>query len=266
MSYLRQAILLSLFVVLVSIKGYTQEIDLSTCYTMDAIEDREACAGNIIFDALITHLNNDTNQKALDSIDVFVADFELYHKDGEQIHLIQFRSDKGGIMPIVSDFFKMQQPISDLIKDYDKTQEISWGGAFKFQKNNGQFTAKPIDKVTLERALQVYDTYARFPGCKQKSNEALKKCFHEKVNNYVMRNFNKKMAGGLGLQGRQRISTRFKVNKEGDIVDIKVRAPHPKLEKEAIRVLKLLPKIEPATYEGTPVESLFALPILFTVQ
>jgi len=42
----------------------------------------------------------------------------------------------------------------------------------------------------------------------------------------------------------------FKINILRDIVDIRVKAPHPKLVKEAIRIVKLLPKMKPGQDNG----------------
>ena len=58
----------------------------------------------------------------------------------------------------------------------------------------------------------------------------------------------------------------FKIDKEGNIIDIKARAKHPNLEKEAIRVISLLPKlIKPGYQRGKPVIVPYSLPIIFNV-
>jgi hypothetical protein len=58
----------------------------------------------------------------------------------------------------------------------------------------------------------------------------------------------------------------FKIQKDGSISEIKSRAPHPELEKEAIRVIKALPKMQPGMQRGKPVVVPYSLPILFQVQ
>ena len=37
----------------------------------------------------------------------------------------------------------------------------------------------------------------------------------------------------------------FKIDESGNIIDIRTKAPHPKLDKEAQRIIKLLPKMKP---------------------
>ncbi len=71
---------------------------------------------------------------------------------------------------------------------------------------------------------------------------------------------------GLGLSGRQRISVIFKIDKNGDVVGVRARAPHPRLVKEATRVVNLLPKMKPGKQRGKAVVVPYSLPIIFQVQ
>jgi protein TonB len=88
----------------------------------------------------------------------------------------------------------------------------------------------------------------------------------EKVQKFVQRKFDTDLANDLGLEGRQRISVQFKIDKRGNVVDVRARAPHPRLEQEAIDVVKALPKMTPGMQRGQPVGVLYALPILFQVE
>ena len=106
-----------------------------------------------------------------------------------------------------------------------------------------------------------------FPGCEnKKNNEARKKCMSEKITKIVVRRFNTDLAGDLGLSGRQRISVIFKIDKSGYITDIRARGPHPRLEKEAKRVIGLIPRMTPGKQRGQAVIVPYSLPIIFTVQ
>ena len=75
----------------------------------------------------------------------------------------------------------------------------------------------------------------------------------EKITKFVQRKFNTDLAGDLGLSGRQRISVIFKIDKNGDVVGVRARAPHPRLVKEATRVVNLLPKMKPGKQRGKAV-------------
>ena len=106
-----------------------------------------------------------------------------------------------------------------------------------------------------------------FPGCeKKKDNAAKKKCMSDKITKIVQRKFNVDLAADLGLTGKQRISVVFKIDKKGDVIDVRSRAPHPRLGKEAARVINLLPKMKPGKQRGQPVTVSYTLPIIFQVQ
>jgi protein TonB len=106
-----------------------------------------------------------------------------------------------------------------------------------------------------------------YPGCEYASdNETRKNCMSQKVQEFVKNNFNTGWAAELGLEGRQRIFVTFRINKFGDVVDVKARAPHPKLEEEAIKIVKSLPHMTPGKQRGVPVGVLYGLPIIFQVE
>ena len=119
----------------------------------------------------------------------------------------------------------------------------------------------------VEVPFAVIENVPVFPGCeKKKGNEAKKKCMSEKISKFVNKKFNTDLASDLGLSGRQRISVFFKIDKNGNIVNVGARAPHPGLEKEAKRVINQLPKMKPGRQRGKAVTVPYSLPILFQVQ
>jgi len=88
-------------------------------------------------------------------------------------------------------------------------------------------------------------------------------CLANKITVLVNRNFNPKLAKTLGLKPEvKHIFVLFKIDKTGKVVDIKARAPHKKLEEEAIRVIKLIPQMKPGFYHGKKVAVKYSLPIL----
>jgi len=89
---------------------------------------------------------------------------------------------------------------------------------------------------------------------------------NKKISRFVQKNFNTDLAGDLGLTGRQRISVIFKIDKSGNVTGVRARAPHPRLEKEAIRVINLLPKMQPGKQRGKAVIVTYSLPIIFSAD
>ena len=124
-----------------------------------------------------------------------------------------------------------------------------------------------IEEEIADVPFAVIENVPVYPGCeKKRSNADKKKCMSEKVQKFVQKKFNTELAGDLGLEGRQRIAVQFKIDKNGDVVNVRARAPHPKLEQEAVKVVKALPKIVPGRQRGTAVGVLYSLPILFQVE
>ena len=118
----------------------------------------------------------------------------------------------------------------------------------------------------IEVPFAVIENVPVFPGCEKGNNEAKKKCMSEQIAKFVNKKFNTDLASDLGLSGRQRINVIFKIDKTGNIVGIRARAPHPGLEKEATRVIGLLPKMKPGKQRGKAVTVPYSLPIVFQVQ
>ncbi|NDP21638.1 MAG: energy transducer TonB [Paludibacter sp.] len=67
------------------------------------------------------------------------------------------------------------------------------------------------------------------------------------------------------IQGK--VYCEFVVNRDGSIVDIVVvRSVHPSLDKEAMRVIKLMPKWSPGLQRGKPVRVKYTLPVSFKLM
>lgn len=72
-------------------------------------------------------------------------------------------------------------------------------------------------------------------------------------------------ASEVGIQGR--VVVEFVVGKDGSITNVKVVRPrHPALDKEAVRVIKSMPKWIPGRNNGQPVKVTYTLPVTFKLQ
>jgi len=68
-----------------------------------------------------------------------------------------------------------------------------------------------------------------------------------------------------GVQGR--VIVQFVVNQDGSIVDpTVVRGVDPYLDKEALRVIKMMPKWKPGKQRGKAVRVKFTVPVMFRLQ
>jgi protein TonB len=105
-----------------------------------------------------------------------------------------------------------------------------------------------------------------YSGCKG-DNKALKKCFNKSIQMHIAKNFDSNLPNSLGLiAGKKRITMMFRINKNGVVDNVRVKAPHPKLQKECERILKLLPKFYPGEQKGKPVGVKYTLPMRIDVQ
>ena len=108
--------------------------------------------------------------------------------------------------------------------------------------------------VEEEQIFQVVEEMPSFPGGDAE----------------CMRFFNKNIkyptiAQENGIQGR--VILQFVVNKDGSIVDVVVaRSVDPYLDKEAVRVVNMMPKWKPGKQRGKPVRVKFTLPVTFRLQ
>ena len=124
-----------------------------------------------------------------------------------------------------------------------------------------------VEEEIADVPFAVIENVPIYPGCEnEKGNDAKKKCMSSKISEFINKKFNTDLASDLGLDGRQRIAVQFKIDKNGKVIDVRARAPHPRLEKEAVSVVQSLPNMTPGKQRGKPVGVLYSLPIVFDIQ
>jgi len=104
-----------------------------------------------------------------------------------------------------------------------------------------------------------------WPGCKGKTNAKLKKCFQKNMIEHVKKNFKyPETAIELGIRGK--VFVLFTIDSKGKVSKIKSRGPDRILEKEAERIVSLLPKMIPGKQRGKSVSVPYSLPIHFKYE
>jgi protein TonB len=122
------------------------------------------------------------------------------------------------------------------------------------------------DDIMEDVPFAIIEDVPVYPGCKGNKDE-LRACLQDNITKHVNRKFNSELASDLGLSpGVKRIFVMFKIDKNGNITDVQARAPHVRLQEEAIRVVELLPKMTPGKQRGRPVGVKYSLPIAFKVE
>ena len=104
-----------------------------------------------------------------------------------------------------------------------------------------------------------------FPGCEEIERKERFNCFQTKINNHIKSNFiYPKKALKRKIEGR--VSVHYTINEEGIIEDIQTKGGDPILQTEALRIMLLLPKMEPGKLRGRPVKCKHVVPITFKLQ
>lgn len=116
-------------------------------------------------------------------------------------------------------------------------------------------------------AFVVIEDVPIYPGCTGNKQE-LRNCFSEKISKFVMKNFDPAIATDLGLEpgSIQRIFVMFKIDRNGKVTNIQARAPHKKLQEEAVKIIGSLPVMTPGKQRGRPVTVSYGLPIVFKIE
>ena len=123
-----------------------------------------------------------------------------------------------------------------------------------------------VEEVIEDVSFMIIEDVPVFPGCKGSKSE-LKACFSKKVQKHFSRKFNTDLPNELGLSsGRKRVFIGFKIDKQGNVVNINARAPHPKIKSEVIKVMKQLPKMKPGRQRGKPVGVKYSIPFTLLVE
>ncbi len=129
----------------------------------------------------------------------------------------------------------------------------------------GQKTADGRLGQSQSVPFAIVEKVPAFAGCEDLSGDARKDCTSSKISEFVNKNFNTDLGRELGLTGINRVIVQFKINDQGNIQEVRARAPKPELEEEAIRVIKAIPQLYPAEQNGSPVAVMYSLPIAFQV-
>ncbi|CAM1350803.1 M56 family metallopeptidase [Tenacibaculum crassostreae] len=109
----------------------------------------------------------------------------------------------------------------------------------------------------------ILDKVPTYPGCE----EGDKDCLNKSIQRFVLGNFDASISKELGLsKGKKRIYVQFKIDKQGNVTDIKARAPHSALKQHAEEVVSKLPQMLPGEYEGKIVKVGYTLPITFNIE
>ena len=146
--------------------------------------------------------------------------------------------------------------VLNVVEDDVETQEIEINT--EDDKDVEVVIQAPVEVVEEEEEEEVVfvvvENMPEFPG----GTQALMKYLSESIKYPVIAQEN-------GIQGR--VICQFVVGKDGSIGEVEVaRSVDPSLDKEAIRVIKAMPKWKAGQQRGKPVKVKYTLPVNFRLQ
>jgi hypothetical protein len=161
----------------------------------------------------------------------------------------------------IKELTRINQKLGDSIDKLNKEKEL-FKSMINFNKKKMYGNSKTINSDGSVSFMKI-DKVPTYPGCETGD----KKCFSKMVQKHFARNFDAKLPNTLGLDaGRKRVFIAFKIDREGIVEEIKVRAPHPKIKEEVLKVMSSLPKMIPGEHEGRKVVVKYSIPFTMNVE
>lgn len=138
---------------------------------------------------------------------------------------------------------------------------INW----QLENKTEEVIAEEVEE-DIEVPFAVIEEVPIYPGCEEGNQAEKRRCMSDAISKFVKEKFNASIAVSLGLKGRLRVNSIFKINKYGNTSFIRSRGTHPRIEEEANRVIALLPKMQPGKQRGKTVTVPYSLPIILTIS
>ncbi|MEH6763721.1 MAG: energy transducer TonB [Aequorivita antarctica] len=250
-----------LFLVFFYSKGFSQFISLEACNESSSIASRNTCFKSYIESLLLNAFEENKSKIKLRknsdklTLEVLVdesGNFRIIHLDVKNI----------GLYKTTQKVIENLLPISPYKNFEGTTLYDTFNVEIDFPLNENIAPA-PEKNFTL----QTVEKSPVFPGCYTDDKEELRACMSENIKAHIANNFSVFLKPNSRVKkGNQRINIQFKINKNGFVDNIKVKAKYKELEEEAIRVIKALPKMTPGKKGNIPVDVTFLLPMTFNLR
>ncbi|APY11697.1 energy transducer TonB [Seonamhaeicola sp. S2-3] len=209
-----------------------------------------------------------------------MLEFKTYDKEVVSIDVVEVESEFEEEIPIVNQIAPPPPPpppVSiqenlQIVEDAVEVEETIIESTEITQEDAIADVVVDVSDVEVEEveedvqvAFAVIEDVPVFPGCEGLSKAKTKACFQKKIQEHVVKHFTYPEAAlELGIQGR--VSVIFMIDSKGYVTGIRSRGPDKLLEKEAERIIGLLPQMQPGKQRGKPVKVSYAVPIFFKYE
>ena len=208
-----------------------------------------------------------------------LLEYKTYEKDVVAIDVLNISPELEADIPVINVNTPPPPPppvaIQESIKIVDDIKEIEETVIVSTETNQTDAIPERVVNVVdvkvkvveeeVEVAFAVIEDVPVYPGCEGLSKNESKDCFQRKIQEHVVKNFRYPEAAlELGIQGR--VSVMFVIDSNGYPIGVRSRGPDKILEKEAERIIGLLPKMQPGKQRGRAVKVSYAIPIFFKFE
>lgn len=199
-----------------------------------------------------------------------VVSYDSFYEEEIPITTVKTPTPPGTQIAITSDAINIVDDFKEVEETFIGTSEtnqmdvmgkVTESGSTQTILKVGDIRVEDVEE-DIEVPFAVIESVPVFPGCEKGTKEERRICFQNKMLEHVKDNFKyPKLAQEMGIYGR--VIVLFVIDKEGRVINIQSRGPDKILEKEAERIIGLLPKMIPGKQRGKPVKVPYSVPIYF---
>ena len=122
-------------------------------------------------------------------------------------------------------------------------------------RDDGLANYNPDNRMIL-KDVEIAPVYN---GCKELSEEEIRKCFNNKISKFIKQEFNLNISRDLNLSEQKQVEAFFIINENGNLTGMKVRNSELTIQAEILRVLRKVPVMKPAIHNGNNVAVLCSI-------
>ena len=201
-----------------------------------------------------------------------LVEWKTYDKSAIDIGILDVMDDEDEQVPLTEQLKTPPPPpppaapqIIEVVEDEEEVEETVIESTETTQEEVIEDVEVLEEEVDVDVPFAIIEDVPLFPGCERVKKSERRKCFQEKIQRHINKNFRyPEIAQEMGVQGR--VYVQFVIDKDGSITGIRTRGPDKNLEKEANRIISRLPKMTPGKQRGRPVRVPFSIPINFRLQ
>ena len=201
-----------------------------------------------------------------------MVEYKTYEKESVDIGMLTVDDDDEEEVPLTEQLKTPPPPpsppapqIIEVVEDEEDVEETVIESTETTQEEVIEEVEVLEEEVDVDVPFAIIEDVPLFPGCERVKKSERRKCFQEKLDKHVLKNFRyPEIAQEMGVQGR--VFVTFVIDRDGTITGIRTRGPDKNLEKEAARIIGKLLNMTPGKQRGRAVRVPFSYPINFRLQ